>query len=56
MYAWLWRLLPGPLWVRVLICLVLAVVLVLMCFEWVFPTVAPYMPFNDGTVDSGSGS
>ncbi|GEA82309.1 hypothetical protein ACT17Q_00140 [Cellulomonas sp. CW35] len=50
MYAWLWRHLPGPAAVRVLVLAVLAVAVLAACFVWVFPAVAPYMPFNDTTV------
>ena len=51
MYAWLWRALPGPWWLRVLLALLLVVAVVAVCFTWVFPAVAPFMPFNDITVD-----
>lgn len=51
MYGWLWQALPGPAWVRVVILLVLAAAVVAACFTWVFPAVAPYMPFNDNTVE-----
>ena len=50
MYAALWRSLPGPVWVRALICLVLALALVALCFEWVFPAVSEHLPFTDNTV------
>ncbi|MFP5333856.1 MAG: hypothetical protein ACLGIV_00935 [Actinomycetes bacterium] len=50
MYGWLWRLLPGPVPVKVLLALVLVVAVVTALFVWVFPAVAPYMPFNDNTV------
>jgi len=50
MYGWLWRHLPGPAVVRVVILLALAVVVLAACFTWVFPAVAPFMPFNDTTV------
>ncbi len=50
MYAALWRLLPGPRLVRALICLVLVLAVLAVCFIWVFPWVAPHMPFNDVTV------
>lgn len=53
MYGALWRALPGPAWVRVLILLVLAAGVVLACFEWLFPVVAEYMPFNDPNVQTG---
>ncbi len=51
MYGWLWRTLPGPWWLRAGILVVLAAVVVAVCFAWVFPAVAPLMPFNDITVD-----
>jgi hypothetical protein len=46
----MWRHLPGAWPVRALISLVLLVVAVLVLFHWVFPALAPFMPFNDGTV------
>jgi hypothetical protein len=52
-YEWMWRHLPGPWAVRALICLVLFVAAVLVLFHWVFPVLAPLMPFNDGTVTQG---
>lgn len=51
MYGWLWRALPGPAWVRVLLVVLLAAAVVAACFTWVFPAIAPHMPFNDITVD-----
>lgn len=50
MYGWLWRHLPGPLAVRVALAVALAVAVLAVCFVWVFPAVAPFMPFNDTTV------
>jgi hypothetical protein len=55
-YAALWRVLPGPWWVKAVQCLVLLFVVVAICFVWLFPAVAPYMPFNDNTVETGSQS
>ncbi len=51
MYGPLWRALPGPLAVRLLLALLLAAAVVVACFMWVFPAVAPYVPFNDTTVE-----
>ncbi|MBO1751201.1 hypothetical protein J4G33_05230 [Actinotalea sp. BY-33] len=51
MYGWLWRALPGPTPVRALLVAVLALGVVAACFTWVFPAIAPLMPFNDITVD-----
>jgi hypothetical protein len=55
MYASLWRALPGPTPVRVLQLLLLAGAVVAVCFVWVFPAVAPYVPFNEQTVTETSG-
>ena len=50
MYGWLWRHLPGPLAVRVLISVVLAGGVLRACFLWVYGALAPHMPFNKTTV------
>lgn len=50
MYGWLWRHLPGPWAVRVLILAVAAFAVLAVCFVWVFPALAPHMPFNETTV------
>ncbi|GLK16366.1 MULTISPECIES: hypothetical protein [Herbiconiux] len=52
MYATLWRLIPGPVWLRILIVLVLvAAVLYLLAF-FVFPWVDQMTaPAQDVTVD-----
>jgi len=51
-YASLWRRLPGPLAVRVLLALLIAAAVVVVLFGWVFPALAPLVPFNNGTVTS----
>ncbi len=52
MYAALWHILPGPVWVRILILLVLlAAVLYALAF-WVFPWIDDLTaPVQDVTVD-----
>lgn len=55
MYGALWRVLPGPRWLRALILLALAAAVVVVCFAWVFPAVAPHMPFNDITIEEDVG-
>lgn len=54
MYGALWRALPGPAWAKILVLTVLAVVLVAIAFEWLFPLVAGHMPFNEQTVEQAS--
>lgn len=39
---------------RVLLALVLLAAVVAFCFLWLFPRIAPSMPFNDNTVDGAS--
>ncbi|MFE0421795.1 hypothetical protein [Streptomyces sp. NPDC058953] len=61
MYGWIWRHLPGNVWIRALIALVLVLGVVYLLFQYVFPWAEPLLPFNDVTVDgtgadSGTGS
>jgi len=49
-YGPLWRLLPGPWPVKALLSLVLVAGVVAVCFLWLFPAIAPYMPFNGNSV------
>lgn len=50
MYAALWRVLPGNRLAKVIQVLVLLALVVAVCFAWVFPAIAPHLPFNDNTV------
>jgi hypothetical protein len=56
MYAALWRSLPGPTWVRSVICVVLALLVVVVLFGWVFPAVGSLLPFTDTTVGAAAGA
>ena len=51
MYGWIWRHLPGPTPVRVVTAVLLVAAVVVVLFGWGFHYLAPYMPFNDGTVN-----
>lgn len=51
MYGALWRILPGPAWVRVVILLVALATLLFTLVEWVFPWVNGLIPTLDVTVD-----
>jgi hypothetical protein len=50
MYLWLWRRLPGPPPAKLLQVLALAAGVVALCFLWLFPAIAPVVPFNQGTI------
>ena len=39
MYAAIWRILPGPVWLRILLVLVLVVGVLAVLSTWVFPWV-----------------
>ncbi|MDQ2699394.1 MAG: hypothetical protein M3Y46_11425 [Actinomycetota bacterium] len=39
MYGAIWRVLPGPVWLRLILALLLAAAVVYALFTWVFPWV-----------------
>ncbi len=51
MYAALWRILPGPIVVRILIVLVLIAGVLFSLIEWVFPWVNAMIPISEATVE-----
>lgn len=51
MYGAIWRILPGPAWLKAIEALVLILAVVAVLFLWVFPTVAPLLPFDQQTVE-----
>ena len=55
MYVWMWRHLPGPLAVRLLLTLVIAFGVLYLLFEHVFPWVDPRLPFNKVELNNGAG-
>ena len=51
MYSALWRILPGPWWVRLVLVLVLIAAVLFTLVEWVFPYVNELLPTPDVTVE-----
>ena len=51
MYAALWSILPGPVWVRVLILLVLLAAVLSACVFVVFPWLNTFVNVTDVTVE-----
>lgn len=51
MYAALWRALPGPVWVRLLIVIALIAVVLYGLFTWVFPWVQSFLDTQEVTVE-----
>jgi membrane protein implicated in regulation of membrane protease activity len=50
-YGSLWRILPGPWWVRLVLVLVLVAAALFVLVEWVFPLVNELIPAPDVTVE-----
>lgn len=51
MYGALWRVLPGPWWVRLLIVLVLVAAVLYGLFFYAFPWVSPFLNPQEVTVE-----
>lgn len=54
MYGWLFSLLPGPLWVRIVISVLLVAGAVLALMEIVFPWAAQYSPLTGDATLGGA--
>lgn len=50
MYAALWRLLPGPVWVRVIFALALVALVLAACLYLVFPWLNTFVNATEVTV------
>jgi len=51
-YAALWRVLPGPVWLRILFVLVLLAGVLVILSTWVFPWVDSIVNNQEATVGS----
>ena len=51
MYGALWRALPGPLWVRLLLLVLLIAVVLYVLGTWVFPWVQSLVDTQEVTVE-----
>ncbi len=54
MYSALWRVLPGPLPVRILILVAMAAVIIAALVQWVFPWVAETFLQQESVVEPTS--
>ncbi|MET1043728.1 MAG: hypothetical protein ABWX59_06340 [Microbacteriaceae bacterium] len=50
MYGALWRVLPGPIWVRIILVLLLVVAVLYTLSTWVFPWVETLINNQEATV------
>lgn len=51
MYGALWRLLPGPVWLRIILLLILIAVALWALVTWVFPWVETLVDNQEVTID-----
>ncbi len=49
MYGWIWRHLPGPFAVRLVLAVLAVCAVVALLFFVIFPAVDPLLPFNNVT-------
>lgn len=51
MYAFLWRLLPGPLWLRVILAIIIVTLAILLMIMYLFPWLGTFVNAYDVTVE-----
>ena len=51
MYAFLWRLLPGPLWLRIILATILVGCVVLLMVMFLFPWLNTFLNAYEVTVE-----
>ncbi|MBG0560523.1 hypothetical protein [Actinoplanes aureus] len=54
MYAWIWRKLPGAVWSKLTLSLVLITAVGALLWYVVFPWATPLLPFDDVQVEAGT--
>ncbi len=52
MYAALWRVLPGPIWVRIILVLILVAAVLAALSTWVYPWIDGILNNQEATVGS----
>lgn len=51
MYSAIWRILPGPVWLRILISIVLVVAVLAALMTWVFPVIDQWITNEEVTIN-----
>jgi hypothetical protein len=51
MYGWIWRHIPGPMAIRVVVAMALAVGVMALLMFVIFPWAEPLLPFNNVTTE-----
>lgn len=52
MYGWIFRHLPGPLWVRILTSAALVACALVLMVQFLFPWMSEFTTFTDSTIGS----
>ena len=52
MYGWIFRHLPGPLWLRIVTSLVLLAGVLVLMVQFLFPWMSQFTQFTDSTIGS----
>ncbi|MBM7847172.1 hypothetical protein JOE65_000400 [Arthrobacter roseus] len=50
MYGWIFTHLPGPLWARIMISILLIATVILLLLTIVFPWLSQFNPLTDSTI------
>jgi hypothetical protein len=51
-YGWIFRHLPGPLWLRTVTALVLVAGVLVLMVQYLFPWMSQFTQFTDSTIGS----
>jgi uncharacterized BrkB/YihY/UPF0761 family membrane protein len=49
-YAALWRILPGPIWMRIILLVALLAIVLFSLVQWIFPWLDTFVNVNEVTV------
>jgi uncharacterized protein YhdP len=52
LYGWIFRHLPGPLWLRIVASLVLLAGVLVLMVQFLFPWMSQFTQFTDSTIGS----
>lgn len=50
MYGFIWRMLPGPTWLKVIEAIALVAIIIWLLFEYAFPWIMDNTNFGENTV------
>lgn len=51
MYSWIFSVLPGPRWLRVIEIIIVVLAVVAALFQWGFPWAVDFFHLSENTVD-----